>query len=329
MQTVYIFRDAYLRKKSAALYIEPKSENEKPMYVPLKNVSSVMVFSEVELNKKTLELFSHSQIPVFFYNYYGEYIGCFYPIELNKTGEMLILQLQHYQDLEKRIIIAREILNGVADNMVNVLTPYTNKFPEVQKNIDKILALKKSYSRQDSIPALMAIEGNVRKSYYEALGIILSEKGFTFEERTTRPPSDEINALISFGNTILYNVVLSEIFKTSLEPSISFLHEPSKRKFSLQLDIAEIFKPIIVDKVILTVVNKSIIKKEDFRQVEGGVYLNENGKKKFIKELEAKIEETIDYENGQKMSFRTVIRHECYKLIRHLREEEAYKAFRM
>lgn len=329
MQAVYIFRDAYLRKKSSALYVDPKSENEKPMYVPLKNVSSVMVFSEVELNKKTLELFSHSQIPVFFYNYYGEYIGCFYPIELNKTGEMLILQLHHYQDLEKRIIIAREILNGVADNMVSVLAPYTDRFPEVQKNIDMILALKKSYSRQENIPALMAIEGNVRKSYYEALGKIFAEKGFKFEERTTRPPSDEINALISFGNTILYNVVLSEIFKTSLEPSISFLHEPSKRKFSLQLDIAEVFKPMVVDKVILNVINKQIVKKEDFRQVEGGVYLNEEGKKKFVRELEEKLNETMNYENGQKISFRTAIRYECYKLIRHLREEENYNAFRI
>lgn len=134
--------------------------------------------------------------------------------------------------------------------------------------------------------------------------------------------------MISFGNTILYNVVLSEIFKTSLEPAISFLHEPNKRKFSLQLDIAEIFKPIIVDRTILTLVNRSMIKKDDFKKVEGGVYLNETGKKKFVKALEEKLSETIDYENGQRMSWRTVIRYECYKLIRHLKEEQAYQAFR-
>jgi len=328
MQTVYIFKDAYLRKKSSALYIEPKSETEKPLYVPLKNVSCLMVFSEVDLNKKTLELFSTSQVPVFFYNYNGEYVGCFYPVETNKTGEMLILQFQHYQDLEKRIIIAREILLGVADNMISLLKRYVDKYPQIQENISKIESLKKTYYRQETIAALMAIEGNIRKTYYEASGKIFESKGFKFEERTMRPPADEINALISFGNTLLYNVVLSEIFKTSLEPSISFLHEPNKRKFSLQLDISEIFKPILVDRVILNMVNKSMIKKEDFRQVEGGVYLNENGKKKFIKEFESRLEETFDYGNGQRMSYKTAIRYECYKLIRHLREEEAYTAFR-
>lgn len=144
MEALYVFKDSYLRKKSSALYIEPKSEDQKPIYVPLKNISSIMVFSEIEMNKKTLELFSYSQVPVFFFNYNGEYIGCFYPVEENKTGEMLLLQLQHYQDLEKRIIIAREILYGVADNILKILKSYKNDFPEINEKIEMIEKLKKN-----------------------------------------------------------------------------------------------------------------------------------------------------------------------------------------
>ncbi|MGE0033230.1 MAG: CRISPR-associated endonuclease Cas1, partial [Pseudothermotoga sp.] len=110
METVYVFRNGYLRKKNMTLFIEPKNRAEKPVYIPLKNIASLMVFSEVELNRKTLELFSRAQTPVFFYNYYGDYIGCFYPVEKNKAGEVLLLQFRHYEDPEKRIYIAMEIL---------------------------------------------------------------------------------------------------------------------------------------------------------------------------------------------------------------------------
>jgi CRISPR-associated protein Cas1 len=329
METVYVFKNGYLRKKNATLFIEPKDENEKPVYIPLKNVSSLMVFSEVELNKKTLELFSKAQTPVFFYSYYGDYIGCFYPVEENKTGEVLLLQFKHFEDLERRIYIAREILLATAENLVRVLEDYLENFGSLEESINYIQKLKESYHRQSTIASLMAIEGNIKKCYYKALGEILSRKDFKFEERVVRPPKDEINAMLSFGYSVLYNVVLAEIFKTSLEPSISFLHEPNKRKHSLQFDIAEIFKPIIVDKAVLTLVNKGMIKKEHFREVEGGFYLNNDGKKILLEEIDERLERTRRNEHGQNLSYRTLIRYECYKLIRHLKGEGVYSAFRL
>ena len=156
----------------------------------------------------------------------------------------------------------------------------------------------------------------------------MEKKILILRKEKKRPPKDEINALISFGNTILYNIVLAEIYKTSLEPQISFLHEPNKRKFSLQLDIAEIFKPAIVDKVILNVVNTKIIKKSDFEKVTDGIYLSREGKKKFINELEKRFNSKVKLYSEQSVTLKTVIRHECYKLIRHLKGEEKFKGFK-
>ncbi|MBO8161637.1 MAG: type I-B CRISPR-associated endonuclease Cas1 [Thermosipho sp. (in: Bacteria)] len=326
METIYIFTDGDIRRKNGALYLKPKKDGTKSLYVPLKSVSSLMIFSEVTINKRFLDLLSKEGIPAFFYGYYGNFVGSFYPPENNKTGEMLVQQFKHYNDAEKRLYIAREILNAATDNMLYLLNNYKET---VMNEIEYIKKLKLTFDKQDNIPALMAIEGNIRRMYYTAIGKIVGRKNFVFVERIRRPPKDEINALISFGNVVLYNIVLTEIYKTSLEPRISFLHEPNKRKFSLQLDISEVFKPIIVDKVILKLINKNIIKKDDFEKVTDGVYLTKDGKKKFIEELEKRLETKIYLYKDQKVSFKTVILHECYKLIRHLKSEENYKGFRM
>ena len=117
---------------------------------------------------------------MFLYGYYGKFLGTYYPAEQNKTGEMLILQFKAYQDLDKRLEIAKEILNSATHNMLFVLKNYKNI---VNEEIIYIKKLRKTFEKQRNIPALMAIEGNVRKAYYGALGKIVGEKDFNFEER--------------------------------------------------------------------------------------------------------------------------------------------------
>ena len=110
----------------------------------------------------------------------------------------------------------------------------------------------------------MGIEGNIRDMYYKAFDSIINNKDFVFQERTRRPPKNHLNAMISFGNSLLYVLVLSEIYKTHLDPRIGFLHTTNFRRFTLNLDVAEIFKPIIVDRVIFTLISKKIIQINDF-----------------------------------------------------------------
>lgn len=179
------------------------------------------------------------------------------------------------------------------------------------------------------ITELMGAEGRGRKKYYEAFNYFLKED-FSFKSRQKRPPIDPINALISFGNSIMYTTVLGEIYKTQLDPTISYLHEPSTKRFSLSLDIAEIFKPLIVDTVIFTLINKNMITKKDFIIEEGLCYLNENGKKKFIREFENKLNTTIKHRAlNRKVSYRYLIKLECYKLIKAIIGEEEYKAIKV
>ena len=171
----------------------------------------------------------------------------------------------------------------------------------------------------------MGAEGRARKKYYESYNAFL-KNDFHFNKREKKPPNDPINALISFGNSMMYTTVLGEIYKTQLDPTISYLHEPSTKRFSLSLDLAEIFKPLIVDSVIFNMINKGMIKKSDFDIDEGICYLNENGRKKFIKEYENKLSTTVRHRTlNRNVSYRGLIRLECYKLIKMLLGDEDYK----
>ena len=134
--------------------------------------------------------------------------------------------------------------------------------------------------------------------------------------------------MISFGNSILYTVVLSEIYKTHLDPRIGYLHATNFRRFTLNLDMAEIFKPIIVDRMIFTVLNKGMIKKSHFEEKLQGIYLKEDGRKIFVEEMENRLNTTIRHRSvGREVSYRRLIRLELYKLEKHLMGEKEYEPF--
>jgi CRISPR-associated protein Cas1 len=181
---------------------------------------------------------------------------------------------------------------------------------------------------QPDVSALMGIEGKMRERYYQSWRHILGGE-WDFSRRVRRPPDNEVNALISFGNSHLYTVCLGEIYRTQLTPTISYLHEPGARRFSLALDLSEIFKPLIVDRAIFRLLNTGQLKDSHFDRSLNACYLTDAGKKLFIQSLEERLATTIKHRRlGRSVSYRHLIRLECYKLIKHLTGVETYRAFR-
>lgn len=181
---------------------------------------------------------------------------------------------------------------------------------------------------QSDINRLRGLEGKMRERYYQSWRHILAD-GWTFERRVRRPPDNEVNALISFGNSHLYTVCLSEIYRTPLTPTISYLHEPGARRFSLALDLSEIFKPLIVDRAIFRLINTGQMRDSHFDRSMDGCFLTEPGRRLFLNALEERLGTTIKHRRlGRSVSYRHLIRLECYKLIRHLTGVEPYRAFR-
>ena len=175
----------------------------------------------------------------------------------------------------------------------------------------------------------MLVEARGRQLYYSMFNEIILQPGFAFTTRSRRPPKDALNALISFGNTYIYNRVASEIHKSALDIRIGFLHSTNSRAQTLNLDIAELFKPLVVDRAIFTLVNKRMIDPDThFEPVDGGgVYLNREGKRIFINALDEKLYQKLTTQN-KPVSYDTRIRDEVNALFRHVCYGEPYKPFK-
>lgn len=324
-KTLYFFSNGDLIRKDNTLFFEGESGRR---YVPVEDVSDIMVFSEISINKKLLEFLSQKEIILHYFNYYGYYMGTFYPREHLNSGYVILKQAGHYLDEYKRLDIARRFVDGAAKNIGKVLKYYSSRGKDVTEQMENIGDLYNSIGESKSVAELMAFEGNIREQYYKAFDAIIGNDDFHFEERTRRPPKNYLNTMISFGNSLMYTLCLSEIYKTHLDPRIGYLHATNFRRFSLNLDVAEIFKPIMIDRIIFTLIGRKMISKKDFEGGTEGIMMKEKAKKAFVQELDAKLNSTIKHRDiGRSVSYRRLIRLELYKLEKHLMDEKVYEPF--
>lgn len=324
-KSLYVFSNGELKRKDNTLFFETE---EGKKVIPIASVRDVFLFGEVTLNSKVLNFLSQQEILVHFFNHYGYYSGTIYPREHIASGSMVLCQAQHYLNNQTRVEIARRFIVGAAQNLRRVLKYYMGRGRNLQSYLERIENLIPATSEFDDVSQIMAIEGNIWETYYNAFDEIIQDKGFAMDGRTKRPPRNPVNALISFGNSLLYTTVLSEIYKTHLDPRIGYLHTTNFRRFSLNLDVAEIFKPILVDRMIFTVIGKGMLKSSDFVRESGGVLLNDAGRTVFLKQWDERLRQTIQVrELGRSVSHRRLIRMELYKLEKHLLGEKPYDPF--
>ncbi len=309
------------RKDNSLIFLNEKFKK----IIPVKTIDSLYFFGEISFNTKLINFLSQLKIPIYFFNYYGFYSGVFAPREKNISGKLLIKQVENYVDSNKRLFLAKTFVDGSRHNMRKTLMQY-----DLIKESEELNKFKEKIMNTTKITNLLLIEAEIRKKYYKAFNKIIKDKEFEFIKRVKRPPNNFINCLISFGNSLLYTTILSELFKTQLNPTISYLHEPFERRYSLNLDIADVFKPLIVDRVIFSLINQKIIKPADFDKSLNYAYLNKSGRQKFLKEYDKKLQTTIKYPKlNRKVSYKYMLRLEAYKLIKHLLEEEKFKAFKI
>jgi CRISPR-associated protein Cas1 len=322
---IYIFNDGDLKRKDNTVFFETGGKKK---YLPVEELNNIWVFGEINLNKKFLDFVSQKEICIHFFNYYGYYTGTFYPREHLNSGYVILKQAENYLDYEKRLKIARMIIETAAENIIVILKYYNSRGVDIEPELKNIAEKKKFMENCQTIEELMAVEGNMRQEYYGCFSKIIKNPEFAFKVRSKRPPRDKINALISFGNSIMYTTVLGEIYQTQLDPRIGYLHSTNMRRFSLNLDIAEIFKPIIVDRTIFTILNRNELTEKDFESDFNGIMLNDKGRKKFIEEYNNKLLTTIKHPKiGTTVSYKRIIRLELYKLQKYITEDEPYSGF--
>lgn len=323
--TRYIMSQGELTRKDNSLCFRKDGKN---VYIPIENTKEIYCLNEISINTKLLDFLASNHVVVHFFNYYEGYSGSYYPREQYYSGKLLIKQVNTFQN--QRMEVAKAIVHGIGENIYEVLYHYyKHNKKEVKATVDWIR--KEFHVQVDNakkIQELMSVEGEVWARFYSDFKYFLPED-FIMNKRVKRPPDNPINALISFGNTLLYTKTVSAIYRTHLDQRISFLHEPSEGRFSLSLDMCEVFKPIIVYRTIFDLVNNKRLQVEKhFDKKVNYCLLNEEGRKIFVEAFEQRMESVFYHEKlKRKVSYRTAIKLDCYKLIKFILEGREFVPF--
>lgn len=325
----HLVNDGVLTRKDFTVLFENESGKK---YIPVETADMLNIYSDVILSGEFLSYIGDRRIGINVFDHYGNFKGSYMGNKTFGSIDTLLNQVDIYRDEKARLAVAKEIEIAAFSNMATVIRYYRNKM-QIDA-LDEILAILEDgitkMKKAEDINRLMLIEAIGRQHYYRLFNIVIINRDFVFNGRSKRPPLDEVNAMISFGNAILYNKVASEIQKTTLDGRIGFLHSVStRRSTTLNLDLAEIFKPIIVDRVILSMINHHQINVDsDFvRTEEGGVYLSKTGKTKFIRAIENKLMSSVSIA-GEKKTYGKLLREEVVKIRSMVNHNKRYRAYR-
>jgi CRISPR-associated protein Cas1 len=304
-------------------------KNEKGwVYLPVEGVREIYFFNEVSLNSKFLDFVAKAGITLHFFNYYGHYSGSFYPKDYLISGDLTVRQSLAY--VENRLEIAKSIIRAIAKNIYEVLYHYyRHGSSELKPFLDWLRTdVDKMLEKEIHIKQILFIEGQIWSRFYDSFKYFLPED-FLINKRVKRPPDNPMNALISFGNTLLYTKTITAIYHTHLNQSISYLHEPREARFSLSLDLSEAFKPILVFKTIFELVNRRKLQvTKHFEKKLNYALLNEDGKKIFLEAFENRVNEKFKHTKLKRLvSYNTAIKLDGYKLIKFLVEGKEFVPF--
>ncbi len=313
-------REDYLAKETGILPGEKK-------YIPVETVEGIFSFGTIHFNSKFLYFLSRYSIPLYCFTHHGNFAGAFLPPKELLSGNLMILQVQRYAELRERMIIGRSLTVSALTNMRRSLVYYAGRKEMDAKPAETLKDLRRHAEDAGSVDELLGIEGTGKRLYYSMWETIF-DRPFTFPARKKHPAPDPVNSLISYGNAILYAACLHEIYKTKLYPEIGFIHQPGDNRFSLALDLADVFKPVIVDRAIFSLINRKVISPEDFVCKDGSCMIGKDAKLAYITLLREKFDTPVEIRGEDKrMTYRRIIRNDCYKLAEHIETGKPFVPF--
>ncbi len=297
----------------------------------IRNVEAIYISPATMISHKDLARISGRTI-VFMFGRYG-LRNVMIPMRVSKglwSGKVAIMQAKAW--LEKRIEIARKMERAIITNIHHIFKNTLRKYVDREtreKFYETIRRIKQEIENTEDTQRLMLLEAKAWKTLFGVFRKIMP----TWPKRIRRPPGDPANAIYSYLASLLYADCLLATINAGLDPSISFIHEPEKHRFSLPLDIKDIYAPLLVANPAFTIYKRAKDRVRDyFREVrirgKRGVYLNGYGRRLVMKTY-------MDYLAkeatllGRRMSIRSHIYWECRRLREHFLGESEYVAFRL
>lgn len=281
---------------------------------PLINIRSIIIFSYAGCSPQLMQYCMENNISLSFVSpsgrFYGSVIG-------ETNGSVFTRQKQYKisQDNEKSLEITKNIIYAKCYNQKYIINrcmrdhPYNINVEKFRKTNEYVKNYMKEIDKATSKDEIRGIEGTVARLYFSIFNdmILQQKEDFIFKERNKRPPTDYVNSMLSFLYTVLYNDVSSAICVAGLDPYIGFLHTDLSGRKSLSCDLMEELRPLLVDKVVLSLINLKQISSKDFEiQASGVVMISNDGKKTIIEAYQNKkkdfirhrfLKEKIEYGN--------------------------------
>jgi len=325
MATLYLVEQgAKLRKESKKFVVE--KDDKVLLEIPEFKVDRVFIFGNIQLTTQAMKFLLENSIDVSFFSYYGKFLGKLTPVE-SKNVLLRICQYEKYKNEEFKLKISKVFVRGKINNCRNLLMRYMRNHPEVDfsSQLSELKSLLSEVERKCSISSIRGVEGRASVVYFKCFGEMII-KNFSFKQRKPRHPKDPVNSLLSFGYALLTNELFSAIAGAGFDPYIGYFHSVDYGRPTLALDLIEEFRQPVIDRLVIEVINKEIIKPDDFEEVEGKIYLNEKSRKEFLAQFERRMQTKIHH--GEKlMSYREVIHHQTKEFAKTIMEDEEYKPF--
>jgi CRISPR-associated protein Cas1 len=279
----------------------------KVVRVPLAKVEQVMVLGDITLTTPALHALLERRIAVHFLSARGRSYGAL-TADWGKNSGLRLAQYALFGDTARRFIVARDCVAGKLLNMRTTLLRYARNRDDnahlhaaahtIRGCLRALARLPAPAAdptdRMHGLGPLLGLEGSASAAYYGVFATLLKGE-WGFNGRVKRPPTDPINALLSFGYTVLTNQIVSLIHAVGLDPGLGVLHQPGFGKPALALDLIETFRPIIVDSVVITMVNTGQITPHDLTEELGAYRLNDDARRAFLEKLETRLTERVQH----------------------------------
>jgi len=327
MSTIYIVEQgAVLKKESRRLVVE--KEDRILLEIPDFKIERILLFGNIQITTQTMKFLLESGIETSFFSIHGKLMGRLAPIE-SKNIILRMAQYERYKDEEFKLWLAKILVEGKIKNAKALLLRYMRNHPEVDfsQAIEGLEGCLKELPNKTKVSSTVGVEGRASAIYFECFGKMF-RKELQFTTRTRQPPLDPVNSLLSLGYTLVTNEMFSMVSGLGFDPYIGYLHEINYGRPSLALDLIEEFRHSIIDRLTLEIINKEVLKIEDFEEVEGGIYLKDEPRKKYFVHYESRMQKMfIEEKSGEKVNFRKLFQLQAQKFSHTLQEKVPYKPF--
>jgi CRISPR-associated protein Cas1 len=329
MGTLYITQQGAVLKRVSRRLMVYKGD-EKIAEVPAIKVDRVLLFGNIQVTAQTVAFLLDFGIDLCYLSSRGKYRGRLVPAT-SKNVLLRVAQYERYLDDKFQLEMSKALVEAKLKSSLGLIRRYDRSYPtlDFSQETDTIQNALNSISSQIAVSSLLGIEGTATAAYFKAFSRMFRKEDMTFTKRTRRPPKDPVNALLSFGYTLVTNEILSFLFAVGFDPYIGYYHSLDYGRPSLALDMTEEFRHPVVDRFTLYLVNNSIISYEDFDDKgEEGFLLKQDALKRYFQHYEKRITDLFhDKISGENVNYRNLFRRQAYRIAETIKTGQPYEPY--